>query len=184
MSCPVVLPCTDGPLLHHVRGCDSPSVATWLHAPSPYTSAGVIWTNVATHSRTYTAAAIAMHLQVPWLDDQDVDERELRGVVAVGLLGTLEEVGWQLREKLLTLWAGERDLDVLTAGVGAREAGALTAILYHTEQLEREFDKPPAAGVAAALAAAAGAPQAVAKARAAEARAALEVAEKADKPKH
>lgn len=95
-------------------------------------------------------------LQVPWLDDDDVDERELRGIVAVGLLGTLEEVGWQLREKLLTLWAGERDVEVLTAGVGQREAAALTAILYHTQQLEGEYGKPPAAGVAAALAAAGG----------------------------
>lgn len=95
-------------------------------------------------------------MQVPWLDDDDVDERELRGVVAVGLLGTLEEVGWQLREPLLSLWAGERDLDKLTADVGPRESSALTAILYHTQQLEEQFNKPPAAGVAAALAAARG----------------------------
>lgn len=95
-------------------------------------------------------------LQVPWLDDDDVDERELRGVVAVGLLGTLEEVGWQLREPLLSLWAGERDLDKLTAGTGPREAAAMTAILYHTQQLEQQYDKPPAHGVAAALAAAGG----------------------------
>lgn len=91
---------------------------------------------------------------MPWLDDEDVDERELRGVVAVGLLGTLEEVGWQLRAPLLSLWAGERDLDKLTAGAGPREAAALTAILYHTQQLEQQYNKPPAQGVAAALAAA------------------------------
>eukprot|EP00878_Enallax_costatus_P029237 GHUV01031683.1.p1 GENE.GHUV01031683.1~~GHUV01031683.1.p1 ORF type:complete len:365 (+),score=172.27 GHUV01031683.1:103-1095(+) len=94
--------------------------------------------------------------KVPWLDDDDVDERELRGVVAVGLLGTLEEVGWQLRDPLLSLWAGERDIDKLTADVGPREAAALTAILYHTQQLEEQFNKPPAEGVAAALAAARG----------------------------
>jgi hypothetical protein len=95
-------------------------------------------------------------LQVPWLDDDDVDERELRGIVAVGLLGTLEEVGWELRENLLKLWAGERDVEVLTAGVGEREAAALSAILYHTQQLEGEYGKPTEAGIAAAVTAAGG----------------------------
>ncbi|WIA39428.1 hypothetical protein OEZ86_005530 [Tetradesmus obliquus] len=96
--------------------------------------------------------------KVPWLNDDDVEERELRGLVAVGLLGTLEEVGWQLRQPLLALWGGERDLDALTEGVGPREAAALTMILYHTEQLEHEFGGPAAAGVAAALKAARGVP--------------------------
>jgi hypothetical protein len=112
-------------------------------------------------------------LQVPWLSDEDVEERELRGLVAVSLLGTLEEVGWQLREKLLALWAGERDLDALTAEVGAREAAALTAILYHTEQLEREFGGPPAAGVAAAVKAGRGVPADASDAAAAAAMAAV-----------
>eukprot|EP00879_Flechtneria_rotunda_P012689 GHRR01013250.1.p1 GENE.GHRR01013250.1~~GHRR01013250.1.p1 ORF type:complete len:462 (+),score=209.55 GHRR01013250.1:375-1760(+) len=98
-----------------------------------------------------------MLAKVPWLDDGDVDERELRGVVAVSLLGTLEEVGWQLREKLLSLWAGERDIEQLTKDVGPKEAAALTAILYHTQQMELQYNKPPAAGVAATLAAAGGA---------------------------
>lgn len=96
------------------------------------------------------------HAQVPWLDDEDVDERELRGLVAVGLLGTLEEVGWQLRDKLLALWSGERDLDVLTADVGPKEAAALQSILYHMQQLEAQFGRPTEKGVAAAIAAAAG----------------------------
>jgi hypothetical protein len=110
---------------------------------------------------------------VPWLSDDDVEERELRGLVAVSLLGTLEEVGWQLREQLLALWAGERDLDALTAGVGAREAAALTAILYHTEQLEREYGGPPAAGVAAAVKAGRGVPASASEAAAAAAMAAV-----------
>eukprot|EP00882_Tetradesmus_deserticola_P011730 GHRQ01012410.1.p1 GENE.GHRQ01012410.1~~GHRQ01012410.1.p1 ORF type:complete len:342 (+),score=189.43 GHRQ01012410.1:141-1166(+) len=96
--------------------------------------------------------------KVPWLSDEDVEEVELRGLVAVSLLGTLEEAGWQLREKLLAVWAGDRDLDTLTAGVGAREAAALTAILYHTQQLEKEYGGAPAAGVAAAVKAGMGVP--------------------------
>ena len=93
-------------------------------------------------------------LQVPWLDDEDVDERELRGLAAVGLLGTLEEVGWTIRDKLLALWAGERDAEVLTAGLGPREASAMNSILYHTQQLEEQYGKPPRESVEAALAAA------------------------------
>jgi hypothetical protein len=91
--------------------------------------------------------------QVPWLDDGDVDERQLRGLVAVGLIGTLEEVGWQLRPHLAALWRGERDAEVLTRGVAPREAAALTAVLFHVQQLEGEFGPPPPAGVAAAVAA-------------------------------
>lgn len=93
-------------------------------------------------------------MQVPWLDDEDVEERELRGLAAVGLLGTLEEVGWTIRDKLLALWAGERDAEVLTAGLGPRESSAMSAILYHTQQLEQQYGKPPPESVEAALAAA------------------------------
>lgn len=35
----------------------------------------------------------------------------MRGVVTVGLLGTLEEVGWKLRPGLTRIWQGERDSD-------------------------------------------------------------------------
>lgn len=93
-------------------------------------------------------------LQVPWLDDEDVEERELRGLAAVGLLGTLEEVGWTIRDKVLALWGGERDEAVLTAGLGPREASAISSILYHTQQLEEQYGKPPPQSVEAALAAA------------------------------
>jgi hypothetical protein len=88
------------------------------------------------------------------LSDDDVEERELRGLAAVGLLGTLQEVGWTIRDKILSLWAGERDEEVLTAGLGPREASAMSAILYHTQQIEREYGKPPPESVEAALAAA------------------------------
>lgn len=93
-------------------------------------------------------------MQVPWLDDEDVDEKQLRGLAAVGLLGTLEEVGWTIRDKLLALWGGERDEAVLTAGLGPREASAMASILYHTHQLEEQYGQPPQASVEAALAAA------------------------------
>lgn len=51
---------------------------------------------------------------MPYLDDSITQERELRGVIAVALLGTLEEVGWTLRPALAALWGGERNLAVLT----------------------------------------------------------------------
>lgn len=88
------------------------------------------------------------------MDDEDVEERELRGLAAVGLLGTLEEVGWTIRDKVLALWAGERDEAVLSAGLGPREATAISSILYHTQQLEEQYGRPPQQSVDAALAAA------------------------------
>jgi hypothetical protein len=99
--------------------------------------------------------AVSYHIaQVPWLGDEDVEERELRGLAAVGLLGTLEEVGWTIRDKVLALWAGERDEAVLSAGLGPREVTAISSILYHTQQLEQQYGKPPQQSVDAALAAA------------------------------
>lgn len=100
------------------------------------------------------AALCCVPDQVPWLDDEDVEERELRGLAAVGLLGTLEEVGWTIRDKVLALWGGERDEAVLTAGLGPREASAMASILYHTQQLEQHYGQPPPQSVEAALAAA------------------------------
>lgn len=72
----------------------------------------------------------------------------------MGLLGTLEEVGWTIRDKLIALWGGERDEGVLTAGLGPREASAMASILYHTQQLEAQYGKPPPESVEAALEAA------------------------------
>lgn len=47
-----------------------------------------------------------------------MSERELRGVVTVGLLGTLEEVGWSLRPGLARIWAGERDSEAVSGCAG------------------------------------------------------------------
>lgn len=58
---------------------------------------------------------------MPYLDDAITQERELRGVIAVALLGTLEEVGWTLRPALAALWGGERNLAVLTGQPEALE---------------------------------------------------------------
>jgi hypothetical protein len=92
---------------------------------------------------------------VPWLDDGSVDERELRGVVAVGLLGTLEEVGWELRAGVAAIWGGERDAGALAARArDARQAAALSAVLYHTAKLEEEYGPPPPESAALAVAAA------------------------------
>eukprot|EP00955_Chlamydomonas_euryale_P105905 365667-Chlamydomonas_euryale.AAC.2 len=34
---------------------------------------------------------------VPWLDEDDLSQKELKGVARMGLLGTLEEVGFNIR---------------------------------------------------------------------------------------
>ncbi|KXZ44791.1 hypothetical protein GPECTOR_62g906 [Gonium pectorale] len=81
---------------------------------------------------------------VPWLDDDVLSEKELKGVARVGLLGTLEEVGFNIRHRLLRIWAGERGAE-LAAGPGLefRDQAALLAILYHTQQLEEAHGAPP-----------------------------------------
>ena len=48
-----------------------------------------------------------MLASVPWLDDSNVQQKELKGVAMVGLLGTLEEVGFNIRAQVLRIWAGE-----------------------------------------------------------------------------
>jgi len=83
-----------------------------------------------------------------------VDERELRGIVAVGLLGTLEEVGWELREGVAAIWAGERDGEaVARRAKDAKQASALAAVLFHTHQLEAEFGAPKEGDVVLSIAA-------------------------------
>ena len=44
---------------------------------------------------------------VPWLDENDLSSKELKAVAVVGLLGTLEEVGFNIREQVHRIWAGE-----------------------------------------------------------------------------
>jgi len=93
--------------------------------------------------------------QVPWMDGAELDDAELRGVVAVGLLGTLEEVGFAaLRSRVRRVWQGERDVAALSAGAEPREAAALLSVLYHTRRLEDRHGPASAAGRAAAVRAA------------------------------
>ena len=105
---------------------------------------------------------VALIAQVPWLSTDDVDEQNLRGVVSVGLLGALEEVGWNLKGPLEAIWSGERDLAVLTGqeeeptsgkyiAPGSQEYAAIEAVLYHTNKLEEQYGAAPAAGRAAAV---------------------------------
>lgn len=82
--------------------------------------------------------------RVPWLNDKDVDEKELLGVITVGLLGTLEEVGWSIRGGLEHIWAGERDSEVVVEGLGVRERNALVCVLYHTQRFEASLGPAPA----------------------------------------
>ncbi|EFJ48396.1 hypothetical protein VOLCADRAFT_104782 [Volvox carteri f. nagariensis] len=81
---------------------------------------------------------------VPWLDEDVLAEKELKGVAQVGLLGTLEEVGFNVRHQLLRIWSGERGAE-LAAGPGLefRDQAALLAILYHTQQIEERHGPPP-----------------------------------------
>ena len=43
---------------------------------------------------------------VPWLDDNVLQQKELKGVAVFGLLGTLEEVGFNIRGQITRIWAG------------------------------------------------------------------------------
>ncbi|GIL57609.1 hypothetical protein Vafri_12805 [Volvox africanus] len=81
---------------------------------------------------------------VPWLDEDVLAEKELKGVAQVGLLGTLEEVGFNIRSQLLRIWSGERGAE-LAAGPGLefRDQAALLAILFHTQQIEDKHGAPP-----------------------------------------
>jgi hypothetical protein len=99
---------------------------------------------------------------VPWLRPDDVDESNLRGVVSISLLGSLEEVGWNLRGPLEAIWSGERDLAVLTGqeedpssgkyiAPGSQDYAAIEAVLYHTKKLEEQYGAAPAEGKAAAV---------------------------------
>ncbi|GLI67934.1 hypothetical protein VaNZ11_012262 [Volvox africanus] len=86
----------------------------------------------------------AVLASVPWLDEDVLAEKELKGVAKVGLLGTLEEVGFNIRPQLLRIWSGERGAE-LAAGPGLefRDQAALLAILFHTQQIEDKHGAPP-----------------------------------------
>ncbi|MEW5310810.1 MAG: hypothetical protein WDW38_002571 [Sanguina aurantia] len=79
---------------------------------------------------------------VPWLDDNIIVEKELKGVAMFSLLGTLEEVGFGIRSQLDRIWAGERNDDIILEGVQPREQAALISIMYHTKQLETKHGAP------------------------------------------
>ncbi|MEW5307193.1 MAG: hypothetical protein WDW36_009601 [Sanguina aurantia] len=79
---------------------------------------------------------------VPWLDDNIIVEKELKGVAMFSLLGTLEEVGFGIRSQLDRIWAGERNDDIILESVQPREQAALISIMYHTKQLETKHGAP------------------------------------------
>jgi hypothetical protein len=80
---------------------------------------------------------------VPWLSDHNVEDLQLRGVVTMGLIGTLEEVGWDIRAGIHAIWQGGREAEVVVAGRVGKEQAALVSILYHTLQMEKELGLPP-----------------------------------------
>ncbi len=57
--------------------------------------------------------------QVPWLDENQLPQKELKGVAQVTLLGTLEEVGFKIRPQVERIWAGE----ARGGGVSGQAAG-------------------------------------------------------------
>ncbi|GAX77519.1 hypothetical protein CEUSTIGMA_g4963.t1 [Chlamydomonas eustigma] len=79
---------------------------------------------------------------VPWLDDNQLQQKELKGVAVVGLLGTLEEVGFKIQEQVHRIWAGERDHSLITECNEAKDQAALISILFHVKKLEEEFGSP------------------------------------------
>ncbi|GFR52983.1 hypothetical protein Agub_g15672 [Astrephomene gubernaculifera] len=81
---------------------------------------------------------------VPWLDEDVLAEKELKGVAQVGLLGTLEEVGFNIQPQLHRIWSGEHGAEMAAeAGLEFRDQAALMAILYHTQQILDKYGPPP-----------------------------------------
>ncbi|KAG1663894.1 hypothetical protein FOA52_014707 [Chlamydomonas sp. UWO 241] len=84
-----------------------------------------------------------MLASVPWLDENVISQKELKGVATTGLLGTLEEVGFNIRSQVTRIWAGEHDHALVTACTEARDQAALISILFHTKMLEEEYGPAP-----------------------------------------
>ena len=73
---------------------------------------------------------------VPWLDERDLPQKELKGVAMVALLGTLEEVGFNIRAQVERIWAGVCRLECKVAGAGFLGAEGVVIwdmleIIYH-----------------------------------------------------
>lgn len=79
---------------------------------------------------------------VPWLDEDSLQQKELKGMAMTGLLGTLEEVGFGIRAHVYKIWAGDRDHDLITECTEAKDQAALISILFHTKKLEEEYGTP------------------------------------------
>eukprot|EP00201_Polytomella_parva_P012680 CAMPEP_0175059724 /NCGR_PEP_ID=MMETSP0052_2-20121109/12592_1 /TAXON_ID=51329 ORGANISM="Polytomella parva, Strain SAG 63-3" /NCGR_SAMPLE_ID=MMETSP0052_2 /ASSEMBLY_ACC=CAM_ASM_000194 /LENGTH=167 /DNA_ID=CAMNT_0016325307 /DNA_START=194 /DNA_END=697 /DNA_ORIENTATION=+ len=80
---------------------------------------------------------------VPWLDENKLEEKELKGVAMVGLIGTLEEVGFDIRKQIADIWRGERSADLVVQGTKPNEQAALLSILFHTKHLEDTYGPAP-----------------------------------------
>lgn len=61
----------------------------------------------------------------------------------VSLLGTLEEVGFDIRNHIYRIWAGDRDDGMITECAAAKDQAALISILFHTKKIEEEHGTPP-----------------------------------------
>eukprot|EP00798_Chlamydomonas_sp_ICE-L_P031176 gene31176-6319_t len=75
---------------------------------------------------------------VPWMDDMDMSQKEMKGVAMFGLLGTLEEVGFNIKDKVHQIWAGQHDQSLAMGCPYAKDQAALISILFHTKKLEEE----------------------------------------------
>ena len=76
---------------------------------------------------------------VPWLDDNVLQQKELKGVAVFGLLGTLEEVGFNIRGQITRIWAG------MGRGGGCSEnPGTICSV--HTSTLSHHTIHTPISG--------------------------------------
>jgi hypothetical protein len=53
-------------------------------------------------------------------------------------------VGWDIREQVERIWAGERDSEALGEGSSPKVQAALVSILYHVQQMESKWGPAPA----------------------------------------
>ena len=76
-----------------------------------------------------------MLASVPWLDERDLPQKELKGVAMVALLGTLEEVGFNIRAQVERIWAGMCELEFGVSAAGL--LGVECVVVWDTLEIIR-----------------------------------------------
>lgn len=77
---------------------------------------------------------------VPWMDEEEYGELRVYYEKGNGL-DELDARGYSIKESTTKIWAGERDMNVLGAGLDADSALIVQRILMHTFAIEQKIEK-------------------------------------------